>query len=179
MSSRNLACVSCILGLPRACGAKHPRRASHCEKLALPKPLALHSVPFVRPPTSWPLMAAAGMNKASFHAAGALDAPALRPLAAMARESSSRVEYGIDEQRCAHLSACEQNVPRRSQFRTFRVASAFRDFDRLRYHGCCRCRWQLPARPRTAECRGDAAAGVRWRAIVKDASEDVRCCIAG
>ena len=37
-------------------------------------------------------MAAAGTNKASFHAAGAPDAPALRPLAAMARESSSRVE---------------------------------------------------------------------------------------
>ena len=41
-------------------------------------------------------------NKASFHAAGAPAAPALRPLAAVARESSSRVEQVSCGERVSH-----------------------------------------------------------------------------
>ena len=56
-------------------------------------------------------------NKASFHAAGAPAAPALRPLAAVARESSSRVEQVSCGER---ISRCVSTAtPHRSHFRTF------------------------------------------------------------
>ena len=115
-------------------------------------------------PSSWPPMAAAGTNKASFHAAGAPDAPALRPLAAMARESSSRVE------KMSRGVRISRHVSRASRTGLSSGPSEWpppSEIDRLRYHGCCRCRGQLPARPRTAECLVVRLQVMRWRAIVE------------
>ena len=115
-------------------------------------------------------------NKASFHAAGAPAAPALRPLAAVARESSSRVDQ----------VSCRERVffsPVSRATRTGLSSGAderppLQEMDHYRQDDRRRCRWQLPTHTRTAECLA-VRLQVRWTAAKEDASEDERCSLAG
>ena len=126
-------------GLRGADGVALSLRTTHTLRKTSPPETTRTALCVVRP-SSWPPMADAGTNKASFHAAGAPDAPALRLLAAMARESSSRVE------KMSRGVRISRHVSRASRTGLSSGPSEWpppSEIDRLRYHGCCRCRWQL------------------------------------
>ena len=104
---------------------------AHCEKRPLPTLLCV-----VRP-SWWSLDGCCRTYKASFHAAGAPGAPDLRLLAAVARESSSRVEQVSCGER---ISRCVSRATRRALIFGLTEGPPLQQIDNYRQHGARRCR---------------------------------------
>ena len=143
---------------------------AHCEKRPLPTLLCV-----VRP-SWWSLDGCCRTYKASFHAAGAPGAPDLRPLAAVARESSSRVEQVSCGER---ISRCVSRATRRALIFGLTEGPPLQQIDNYRQHGARRCRWHLSDTTQHCWDRLAVHLQVRWRATEEDSSEHERCCLAG